>query len=161
MDILQTAEKIMKGSQMLQSGPGSHYLMPGTYCTADIPGSNRRVYKILSFENEGITRVKNVSTEKEYLIPREFLSAIMTDDAYNQDHIQNFLAAKEDEDSPELEKLRVDRIGIKKPGELSGKEKTSGIDIIGNSGGSYNRSRYDKSNQVNPIVPIRNLNSKR
>lgn len=155
MDILQTAEKIMKGSQWNGGNTvnGTQYLTPGSYATADIPGSDHRVYKILSMESEGNARVKNIGTNKEYLIPVEFLCAIMTDDSYDYDGIDNYQIQDDEDDSSELEKFKVSQIGIKKP-VTNDKVKGNGIDITGTSRDSYGMSRYDRTNQLAPISQI-------
>lgn len=151
LDILQTAENIVRGSQSLNPND-RNYLGPGAFVTVDLPGSGDDVYKIISHENEDTVKLQHMKTKKVYVVPTEFISVILTDDPNDYEDINTFVTtskgSKDDkEDIAGLGHYKVNQLGIKKPIELKTNNEKGGIYVLGNSG-AYNRSRYDKSNQI-------------
>lgn len=148
MDILHTAEKIMgSGKNLNPTQPD--FISPGTFVTADIPGSGKRLYKVLSITGHDVAKVKNVETKKIYIIPLENLSAVLISDPFDDDSIKvydkDFDPYKDNDDN------KVDQIGVKKPdNELGDKIKSNGdkagVYILGGKT-PYSISRYDKSGQ--------------
>lgn len=151
LDILQTAENIVRGSQALDP-QDRNYLGPGAFVTIDLPGSDDKVYKVISHENEDTVKVQNVTTKKVYVVPIEYLSVILTDDPNDYEDINMFAIKKgkgDDEDIPGLGDYKVSQLGIKKPVELKTDGEKGGIYLLGNQG-QFSQSRYNKSSQMPP-----------
>jgi hypothetical protein len=147
LDILQTAENIIRGSQTLNPND-SNYMGPGSFVTVDLPGSGDQVYKVISHESEDTVKLENTKTKKIFVVPMEFLSVVLVDDPNDYEDINTFLTKNKD-DVDGLGHYKVSQLGIKKPIDLKTDSEKGGIYVLGNQS-SYNRSRYDKTNQLPP-----------
>ena len=161
MDILHTAEKIMDGGKSIDPMK-SIFLAPGSFVTIDIPGSGDSVYKVLSISGGDVARVKNTETKKIYEVPTEFVSIIALNDPYNIDDIKNFRIKKDGDDGDgESDGQKVNRIGIKKPGDIKTKDKQSkNGEYLINGQPQFAKSRYDKTDQLakNPLYTRQTYN---
>jgi hypothetical protein len=143
MDILHTAEKIMDGGKSIDPTK-SGFMVPGAFVTADIPGSEDTIYRILSIEGNDIAKIKSLETKNVYDVPTEFLSLVLINDPFDDDSIKTF---KDSGDTDGLPTAKINQVGVKKttddPKEMPDK---TGVYLLKGQP-QYAQSRYNRRNQ--------------